>query len=39
MPGLGDVLSYAEVRAVLVCIKNTWPERQHRHQERVSEAN
>ena len=39
MPGFGDVLSNAEVRAVLEYIKSTWPERERRHQERVSATN
>jgi mono/diheme cytochrome c family protein len=39
MPGFGDVLSDAEIRAVLAYIKSTWPERERLYQERVSEAN
>lgn len=39
MPGFGDVLSDAEIRAVLTYIKSTWPERERRYQESVSQAN
>lgn len=39
MPGFGDVLSEAEIRAALAYIKSTWPERERRYQERVSQAN
>lgn len=39
MPGFGDVLSDAEIRAVLAYIKSTWPERERRYQERVSQEN
>jgi mono/diheme cytochrome c family protein len=39
MPGFADVLSDAEIRAVLAFIKSTWPERERRYQERASEAN
>lgn len=39
MPGFGEVLSDAEVRAVLAYIKSTWPERERAYQERVSQAN
>lgn len=39
MPGFGDVLSDAEIRAVLDYIKSTWPERERSYQERVSQAN
>ena len=39
MPGFADVLSDPEIRAVLAYIKSTWPERERRYQERVSEAN
>ncbi len=39
MPGFGDVLSDAEIRAVLAYIKSTWPERERSYQERVSAAN
>lgn len=36
MPGFGDLLSDAEIRAVLAYIKSSWPERQRTHQENVS---
>ncbi|WP_394226998.1 MULTISPECIES: c-type cytochrome [Rhodobacterales] len=39
MPGFGDVLSDADIRAVLAYIKSTWPERERSYQEGVSEAN
>lgn len=39
MPGFGDVLSEAEIRAVLGYIKSTWPERERSYQERMSQAN
>jgi mono/diheme cytochrome c family protein len=39
MPGFGDVLTDAEIHAVLASIKSTWPERERRYQESVSEAN
>ena len=39
MPGFADVLSDADIHAVLDYIKSTWPERERRYQERVSEAN
>ena len=39
MPGFGDVLSDAEIRAVLAYIKSTWPERERSYQEGVSPAN
>jgi mono/diheme cytochrome c family protein len=39
MPGFEDVLSDAEIHAVLAFIKSTWPERERSYQERVSEAN
>jgi mono/diheme cytochrome c family protein len=39
MPGFADVLSDADIRAVLDYFKSTWPERERRYQERVSEAN
>lgn len=39
MPGFADVLSDAEMRAVLDYIKSTWPERERSYQERVSQAN
>lgn len=32
MPGLGGVLSDAEIRAVLAYIKSTWPERERSYQ-------
>lgn len=38
MPGFGDVLTDAEIRAVLAYIKSTWPERERTHQEQVSRA-
>ncbi|WP_227418488.1 c-type cytochrome [Roseitranquillus sediminis] len=38
MPGFGDVLTDAEIRAVLAYIKSTWPERERSYQERVSVA-
>ena len=39
MPGFGDVLSDTEIWAVLAYIKSTWPERERRYQESVSQAN
>jgi len=39
MAGFGDVLSDAEIRAVLAYIKSTWPERERSYQESVSQAN
>ncbi len=36
MPGFGDVLSDAEIDAVLAYIKSTWPERERSYQESVS---
>lgn len=39
MPGFADVLSDAEIRAVLDFIKSTWPERERAYQENVSQAN
>ncbi|PKP84708.1 MAG: cytochrome C [Alphaproteobacteria bacterium HGW-Alphaproteobacteria-2] len=39
MPGFADVLSDAEIRAVLAYIKSTWPERERSYQESVSQAN
>ena len=39
MPGFGDMLSDAEIRAVLDYIKSTWPERERSFQESVSAAN
>lgn len=38
MPGFGDVLTDAEIRAVLAFIKSTWPERERAYQEQVSDA-
>ena len=38
MPGFGDVLSDAEIWAVLDYIKSTWPERERSYQESVSQA-
>jgi len=38
MPGFGDALSDAEIRAVLDYIKSTWPERERSYQENVSQA-
>lgn len=38
MPGFADVLSSAEIRAVLAYIKSTWPERERTYQENVSQA-
>ena len=37
MPGFADVLSDAEIRAVLAYIKSTWPERERTYQENVSQ--
>jgi mono/diheme cytochrome c family protein len=39
MPGFGEVLSDAEIRAVLAYVKSTWSERERAYQERVSQAN
>lgn len=39
MPSFADVLSDAEISAVLDYIKSTWPERERNFQERVSQAN
>jgi mono/diheme cytochrome c family protein len=36
MRGFGDVLTDAEIRAVLAYIKSTWPERERTYQENVS---
>ncbi|MDH0367873.1 cytochrome c [Brucella anthropi] len=36
MPGFGDTLGDAEIRAVLAFIKSTWPERERGFQEEVS---
>jgi mono/diheme cytochrome c family protein len=38
MPGFGDVLSDAEIRAALTYIKSTWPEHERSYQESVSKA-
>ena len=38
MPGFADILSDAEIRAVLAYIKSTWPERERTYQENVSQA-
>lgn len=38
MPGFADVLSDAEIRAVLDYIKSTWAERERSYQERLSQA-
>ena len=38
MSGFGNVLTDAEIRAVLAYIKSTWPERERTHQEQVSRA-
>ena len=38
MPGFADLLSDAEIRAVLVYIKSTWPARERTYQENVSQA-
>ncbi|MBU2531841.1 MAG: cytochrome c [Alphaproteobacteria bacterium] len=37
MPGFGDVLSDAEIRAVIDFIKSTWPERERKIQERMNQ--
>jgi mono/diheme cytochrome c family protein len=37
MPGFADLLSDAEIRAVLGYIKSTWPERERTYQENVSQ--
>lgn len=37
MPGFADLLSDAEIRAVLVYIKSTWPARERTYQENVSQ--
>ena len=36
MPGSADVLSDAEIRAVLAYIKSTWPERERSYQEKIT---
>jgi mono/diheme cytochrome c family protein len=38
MPGFSDVLSGAEIRAVLEYIKSTWPERERSYQLDVSRS-
>jgi len=38
MPGFGDVLTDAEIRAVLDYIKSTWPERERKSQAKASAA-
>ena len=38
MPGFGDSLSDAEIRAILDYIKSTWPDRERSFQSRVTEA-
>lgn len=38
MPGFADVLSDAEIRAVLDYIKSTWPERERTYQSDVSRS-
>jgi mono/diheme cytochrome c family protein len=38
MPGFDGVLSDEQIRAVLAFIKSTWPERERRFQERVSQS-
>ena len=38
MPGFADVLSDAEIRAVLDYIKSTWPERERSYQLEVSRS-
>lgn len=37
MPGFADLLSDAEIRAVLAYIKSTWPERERTYQENMSQ--
>lgn len=39
MPGFEGVLNDAEIQAVLTYIKSTWPERERRYQESLSQAN
>lgn len=36
MPGFGEVLTDAEIRAVLDYIRSTWPDRERGHQQSVS---
>ncbi|WP_244274483.1 c-type cytochrome [Pannonibacter phragmitetus] len=38
MPGFADVLSDAEIRAVLDYIKSTWPERERSYQSEISRS-
>jgi mono/diheme cytochrome c family protein len=38
MPGFEGVLSDDQIRSVLAFIKSTWPEREQRFQERVSQS-
>jgi mono/diheme cytochrome c family protein len=38
MPGFGDILSDAEIRAVLDYIKSTWPERERAYQSEISRS-
>jgi mono/diheme cytochrome c family protein len=38
MPGFEDVLTDEQIRAVLAFIRSTWPERERRFQERVSQS-
>lgn len=38
MPGFADVLSDAEIRAVLDYIKSTWPERERAYQSAISQS-
>lgn len=37
MPGFADVLTDAEIRAVISFIKGTWPERERKMQERMNQ--
>jgi mono/diheme cytochrome c family protein len=36
MPGFGDRLSDADIRAVLAFIRSTWPERERAQQAEIS---
>lgn len=38
MPGFGDVISDAEIRAVLAFIKSTWPDEQRKAQAQMTAA-
>jgi mono/diheme cytochrome c family protein len=38
MPGFGKILDVAEIEAVLVFIRSTWPERERRFQEELTRA-